>query len=252
MRIPTLTTTRVACTLGAVLMATAASAAERAPRGGTNPYETSRSRPAAHPVSERERARERERRLAGSETRDWFPVKDLRLTIGQAPGPDVISSDTTGGGTIDFEADGEQLTGGALTFSYGRLYPGGGMIVATGVDLYQGSVSATVPAAPGVAVDFDAQRFGALIKFGYGLPFTDTLHLEVLPYAGVGFGSVSAQNGGSDGMFVGQLGLEAGLYYRFGLGRAGVVGGWNYFSGWGDTTMRGNGPSYGLSLGFAF
>jgi hypothetical protein len=212
-----------------------------------------RSRTEALDRYDRERDRERARRY-DRDDRGWFPVKDLRLTIGQAPGPDTISVDRftgTTGSTIDFDADGEQMTGGALTFSYGRLHPGGGLIVATGVDLYQGSVTATIPGAAG-SVDFDVERFGALIKFGYGVPFTDALHLEVLPYLDVGFASASAQGGSGGSMVMGQVGLEAGLYYRFGLGRAGLVGGWNYFSGWGDTTMRGSGPQYGINVGFAF
>jgi hypothetical protein len=181
---------------------------------------------------------------------DYTVVKDLRLSFGFVEGPHRITTDNFRGQPQgSFPVDHERFPVGSLTFAYGRLYAGGGPVIATGVDYSRGRATARTPLG---GADFDFERYGALFKFGYGVVIVPHLHLEILPYVGAGFGSTSARGGTSDGQAVGQCGIDAGLYWRSGMARFGVTAGLNATSWVGDTALHAHGFEGGLAAGFAF
>jgi hypothetical protein len=196
------------------------------------------------------RARRSRRERVEPPPPDYTVIKDLRLSLGFVEGPHRISTDNLPGLTQgDYSVERERVPVGSLTFVYGRLRSGGGPMIATGVDYSRGTATARTPLG---GREFDFERYDALVKFGYGLPLGEYLHLEILPYVGVGFGSTSATGGTSDGQAVGQCGVDGGLYWRLGKARVGATAGINATSWAGDTGLYAHGFEAGLSAGFAF
>lgn len=141
------------------------------------------------------------------------PYNDIRLALGTQGGDYEI--DVTVEDNDDASDSIDESYDSVVTLDLGwvgstGLGPGGGFVYGAGFHHVSSDDD-----IDGTEVDFSYTGFrGAL---GWGYAFTPALHMELLPYLGLGQASLESDVVDEDGSYV-EFGLDANLLYTFGGG----------------------------------
>ena len=145
-----------------------------------------------------------------------YGVTNASWTESYSAGP---ASATGSGSDSGTGWDGNAVGAVSVVYTQGHLPRSGGWLWAVGVETTAERHTATVVGVPGQTVA--TSTFALLGRFGYGLPITSRIHLEIMPELQVGglatdvydTNGVTLEQTTADGSY-GAIGLHVGGYVR--------------------------------------